>query len=61
MNILDSSESLFKFARDLTIVQAVRKGIDVPIAALDEVADVGACMVALDDAEKALEADGETD
>jgi len=66
MNLFDtngsfSSESLFRFARDLTIVQAVRKGIDVPIAALDTVENVSACMMALGDAEKGLEADHEAD
>lgn len=52
-----STEGLFKYARDLTIVQAVRKGIDVPIADLDAVDNVGACMLALAEAENALEAD----
>ncbi len=52
-----STEGFVKYARDLTIAQALRKGIDVPIADMDAVENVGACMVALAEAEKDLEAD----
>lgn len=52
-----STEGLFKYACDLTIVQAVRKGIDVPIEDLEAVENVGELMIALAEAEKALEAE----
>jgi hypothetical protein len=56
-NLFDAAGSFqqtafINLARDLTVVQAVRRGIDVPLTVLDEVKDVGKCMVALEEAEQ---------
>lgn len=50
-----SSKRLVKYGHDLLLVQALRKGIDVPIEKLEQVENLGEIMVALDNSEKALE------
>ena len=47
---------LIKYGHDLLLVQALRKGIDVPIEKLEQVENLGEIMVTLDNAEKTLEA-----
>lgn len=48
----DSAKDLLRLARDLAVVQALRRGVDVPERELGEVRDLGQVMVALEEAEK---------
>jgi hypothetical protein len=41
------------------VVQSLRRGFDVPLEVLDDVQDVGKCMVDLADAEKQFSGDDE--
>ena len=54
-----SSKRLVKYAHDLVLVAMLREGMDVPLAKLDAVENLGEIMVTLDNAEKTLEASHE--
>lgn len=49
-----SSKHLVKYAHDLLVVAMLREGVNVPLAKLDAVEDLGEIMVALNDAEEAM-------
>lgn len=52
LKVYDPDRDLLRLARDLAVVQALRRGVDVPERELGEVRDLGQVMVALEDAEK---------